>query len=74
MDGGQQRDAADHAGQGVGETEPTGTAGIRLLGISFRVAIVDWLLERPSLFSTECELTTTTLSKTREIITLLQCL
>lgn len=45
MDGGQQRDAADHAGQGVGETEPTGRAGIRLLGISFRAAIVDWLLE-----------------------------
>lgn len=45
MDGGQQRDAADRAGQGVGETEPTGTAGIRLLGISVRAVIVDWLLE-----------------------------
>lgn len=49
MDGGQQRDAVDRAGEGVGETEgetePTGTAGIRLLGISVRAASVDWLLE-----------------------------
>lgn len=33
-DGGQQRDVADHAGPGVGETELTGRAGIRLQRIS----------------------------------------